>query len=390
MTGTATTLARFEFGGTAIVHFLFAALTLGLLPVVAVLQTIWTRRGGPQLERMTKFWGNLYVINYALGIVTGLVMEFQFGLNWTGLPHTVGNIFGAPLALETILAFFVESTLLGLWILGWGRIPKKLHLALIWLVTLTAYISAFWIMVANGFMQHPVGYATRDGHIVLRNWGAVLTNSGMTYGLMHLLAGALTTGGFFIAGVSAYHLARGNADAIFGPSLRIGLILGGVASLVTVALGFAQYGYLKKAQPGKWALLNGKPVHGIHPPTWITGPLNGMIGIGLILAVVALAALLFRGQFLRSKLALWGLVVLIPFPFLALTMGWVVREVGRQPWVVYGLVRTADASSNVSTAAVVLSLIAFSVVYLVLAGLDYVLLARAARRGPHDGLFSEA
>lgn len=390
MSGTATTLARFEFGGTAIVHFLFAALTLGLLPVVAVLQTVWTRRGGAQLERMTKFWGNLYVINYALGIVTGLVMEFQFGLNWTGLPHTVGNIFGAPLALETILAFFAESTLLGLWILGWGRIPRKLHLALIWLVTLTAYISAFWIMVANGFMQHPVGYATKDGTIVLRNWGAVLTNSGMTYGLAHLLAGALTTGGFFIAGASAYHLARGKADGIFPSSLRIGLILGGVASLVTVALGFAQYGYLKTAQPGKWALLNGKSVHGIRPLGWITAPLNAMIGIGIILAVVALAAALFRGQFQRSRIALWGLVALIPFPFLALIMGWIVREVGRQPWIVYGLVRTADASSAVSTSAVLLSLIAFSVVYLALAGLDYALLARAARRGPHDGLFGEA
>lgn len=390
MTGTATALARVEFAGTAVVHFLFAALTLGLLPVVAVLQTRWHRTGEATLERMTKFWGSLYVINYALGIVTGLVMEFQFGLNWSGLPRTVGNIFGAPLALETILAFFAESTLLGLWILGWGRLPKKLHLLLIWLVTLTAYISAFWIMVTNGFMQHPVGYADRHGVIVLRSWGALLTNSGMFYGLLHLVAGSLTAGGFFIAGVSAFHLARRTKEtAFFDRSLRIGLFMGGGAALLTVLLGFTQYGYLKKAQPAKYATMTGKPVSGPAPPDWISVPLNVMIGLGIVLVAVAVAAALFRQQFLRSRVVLWGLVGVIPLPFLALVCGWLVREVGRQPWVVYGLVRTTAASSSVSTSAVLFSLIGFSVTYLALAGLDYSLIARAARRGPRDGIFGE-
>jgi cytochrome d ubiquinol oxidase subunit I len=360
------------------------------LPVVAVLQTRWTRSGAPDLERMTKYWGNLYVINYALGIITGLVMEFQFGLNWSGLPHTVGNLFGAPLALETIIAFFAESTLLGLWILGWGRIPEKAHLALIWLVTLTAYFSTFFIMVANGFMQHPVGYATRNGTIVLKSWGALLTNSGMFYGLIHLVFGALTTGGFFIAGVSAYHLARNTGEKeFFRRSLWIGLILGGVASLATVGLGYAQYGYLKSAQPAKYATMTGKPVSGPAPPDWISTPLNVMLGIGIILVAVALAAVLFREQFLRSRIVLWGLVVLIPLPFLALVCGWLVREVGRQPWIVYGLVRTTQAASPASTAAVLLSLIAFSAIYIALAAVDYQLIARAAKRGPRDDIFGE-
>ena len=317
-------------------------------------------------------------------------MEFQFGLNWSGLPNTVGNLFGAPLALETILAFFAESTLLGLWILGWGRIPAKLHLTLIWLVTLTAYISAFWIMVTNGFMQHPVGYAIKNGSIVLDNWGALLTNSGMFYGLIHLVAGALATGGFFIAGVSAYHLARRTGeDEFFRRSLRLGLITGGAASLLTVALGFAQYGYLKSAQPAKYNVINGKPVTGPAPPGWITTPLNLMLGIGVILVVIALAAVLFRDQFLRSRIAQWSLVGVIPLPFLALVCGWLVREVGRQPWVVYGLLRTTQATSPVSTGAVLGSLIGFSVVYLALATVDYALIARTVRRGPRDGVFGE-
>ncbi|MEU8386002.1 cytochrome ubiquinol oxidase subunit I, partial [Streptosporangium sp. NPDC048865] len=167
-------LARTQFAVTGSLHFLFVVLTLGLAPLIAIMHTRYAVTGKPVHERVTRFWGQIYVINYALGILTGLVMEFQFGMNWSGLSHYAGDVFGAPLAIETLGAFFLESTFLGLWIFGWHRLPRWLHVACIWVVTLTAYVSAFWIMVANSFLQNPAGAVERGGHLVLTDAGALL------------------------------------------------------------------------------------------------------------------------------------------------------------------------------------------------------------------------
>src|SRR5690606_17413892 len=203
---TAIDLARLQFAVTGSLHFLFVVLTLGLAPLVAIMQTRHVMTGKPVLERMTRFWGQIYVINYALGIVTGLVMEFQFGLSWSGLTHYAGDVFGAPLALETLGAFFLESTFLGLWIFGWHRLPTKLHLAYIWLVTLTAYVSAYWVMVANSFLQNPAGAQVRDGRLALADFGALLTNPTLVFSFPHVIGAGLLTGGLVVAGGSAYQL----------------------------------------------------------------------------------------------------------------------------------------------------------------------------------------
>lgn len=403
MTGTALTLARVEFAVTSCVHFLFAALTLGLLPIVAVFQTRWAITGRSVFERLTRFWGNIYVINYAVGIATGLVMEFQFGLNWSGLTGFAGNVFGAPMALETIIAFFAESTFLGLWILGWGRLPRSVHLALIWLITLTAYLSAFWVMLANGFLQHPVGYALRGGVVVLTDWAAVLTNPGALYGLAHLLAGALATGGFVVAGISAYHWARRTTEReFFGRSMYTGLTVAAGGAVLTVVLGLPQFSYLAADQPAKLAVIQGdasalaaaqaamRAAHGpgdYAPPPVIGSLAVLMVVIGVLLAVAAGTALALRGRLFRSRPALWTLVALIPLPYFAMIAGWLIRELGRQPWVVYGLQRTADAGSPTGVTGVLTSLVLFTAVYLALAAVDYRLIARAARQGPKEGVF---
>jgi len=381
---TALELARIQFAGTASVHFLFSGLTLGLLPIVAFLQT---RYG---TGRVVKFWAKLYVINYALGIVTGLVMELQFGLTWNGLATAAGAVFTGPLALETLVAFFAESTLLGLWLFGWDRLPRRLHLAIVWALTATAYASAFFVMVANGFQQHPVGYAMRGGTAVLTDFGALLTNPGMTYGLAHLVAGALCAGGFFVAGVSAWRRARE-----FAPNLRLGLVVAAVGSLGVVGLGFAQLPYLKAAQPAKHAVLTGDTAalaraqealaarYGpgdYAPPRWITVPQNVMLALTLAMALIAVAGLFFG--LAGSRAGRWLLVAAVPLPFAAMVCGWLVREVGRQPWTVYGLLRTRDAVSDAGTGAVAASLVAFGAVYLALAVADWWLLARAVRLGP--------
>src|SRR5919108_5481115 len=205
----AVLLARLQFAGTTGIHWLFVILTLGLVPLVAVMHTRAALARDPDAragwERAARFWGQLYVINYALGIVTGLVMEFQFGLSWSGLSKFAGNVIGAPLALETLIAFFAESTFLGMWIFGWGRLRAGVHAVLIWLVTLTAYASAYWILVANGFLQRPVGYEVRDGVAHLTDIGAMLTNPSALLALGHITMAALLTGGLFVAGVSAFH-----------------------------------------------------------------------------------------------------------------------------------------------------------------------------------------
>src|ERR1044072_5656251 len=201
-------LARTQFAVTTTFHFLFVLLTLGLVVLVAIMQTRSTITGNTVHGRATPFFGKLYVVNYALGIATGIVMEFQFGLTWSGLSTVAGDVFGAPLAIETLVAFFLESTFLGLWIFGWDRLRKGVHLALIWLTALTAFASAFWVMVSNSFLQNPVGYERRDGVLRLTDFGALLRSPTLTSAVPHLCAAALATGGFFVAGVSAWHFPR--------------------------------------------------------------------------------------------------------------------------------------------------------------------------------------
>ncbi|MET7993081.1 cytochrome ubiquinol oxidase subunit I [Amycolatopsis sp. NPDC005232] len=366
-------IARLQFATTTSFHFLFVLLTLGLVTVTAVMQTRATISGTPQLLRMTRFWGRLYVINYALGIATGIVMEFQFGLTWTGLSAFAGDVFGAPLAIETLVAFFLESTFLGLWIFGWGRLNKWLHLTLIWLVTLTAYASALFIMVANSFLQNPVGSHLQGGALRLDDFGALLTNPALVASLPHVIGGALMTGGFFVTGVSAYHFLKRTAEVdFFTRSMRFGVVTALIGSIVTINQGFVQFGELAKYQPDKL----GEGAVGV--------PLAAMIGIGFIALLCSLAGtiLLIRNWLMRARFLHYLMVPAIVLPFVAAICGWLVREIGRQPWLIWGKLRTADAVADVPGGQVLFSFIAFGVLFAALAVADWVLLSRVARRGP--------
>ncbi|GGO28806.1 cytochrome ubiquinol oxidase subunit I [Microbispora rosea subsp. aerata] len=368
-------LARLQFAVTGSLHFLFVVLTLGLAPLVAIMHTRYAITGNPLLERMTRFWGQIYVINYALGIVTGLVMEFQFGLSWSGLSHYAGDVFGAPLALETLLAFFLESTFLGLWIFGWHRLPRRLHVACIWLVTLTAYASALFIMVANSFLQNPVGAAEEGGRLVLRDFGALFTNPSLVFALPHVLGAGLWAGGFVVMGASAYHLFRRTQEReFFTRSLRIGVLTSLAGSLITVAFGFAQFGPIHSVQPGKF--------EGVIPG--LSLGLMILIGELLQLAVMfVLAPLLIRDLLARWRWLHPILMAMTPLPFAAAIAGWLVREVGRQPWLVYGKLSVADAlTPGLTRADVIASFAGFAGVLGLLAVVDYALIARAVRRGP--------
>ncbi|MDQ8703447.1 cytochrome ubiquinol oxidase subunit I [Streptomyces sp. LHD-70] len=394
-------LARLQFALTAGGHFLFVALTLGLATLVACLQTRATLSGSVLHARMVRFWGQLYVINYAVGIVTGIVMEFQFGLSWSGLTHYAGDVFGASMALETVVAFFVESTFLGLWIFGWHRFNRWVHLALIWVVTLTAYASAYWILVANGFLNNPVGYRESDGRLVIGDAAAVFTNPSTLLAFGHIVAGALLTAGFFMAGVSAYHLFKRSPEwEFFGRSLRIGVFVSLPALFVAAAFGGVQFAVM---QPMKEAVFSSKAAEvarlqadmvarfgpGDYVPSeaWTRGA-----GILMLLAFALMMYLCIGGFVLACfkkavfRFRLWHLVLMaaVPLPYVAMISGWVFREAGRQPWVVYGLLKTEDAVSSVSPGAMRTSLIVFTALFALLAAVNVWLLVRHARVGPVD------
>ncbi|MFC4530582.1 cytochrome ubiquinol oxidase subunit I [Sphaerisporangium dianthi] len=370
-----TDLARLQFAVTGSLHFLFVVLTLGLAPLVAIMQTRHAISGKPVFERMTRFWGQIYVINYALGVFTGLVMEFQFGLSWSGLTHYAGAVFGAPLAIETLVAFFLESTFLGLWIFGWNRLPKKLHLACIWLVVLTAYASAFWIMVANSFLQHPVGVRQSGDHLALTDFGALLTNPSLVMAFPHVIGAGLFAGSFLIIGASAYHLFRRTPEQeFFRRSLRTGVVWAFIGSNIAVGFGYAQFAFVGDIQPDKF--------NGAIPRM----ALENMLLIGQLVHTIVmfvLLPLLFRNLLARARWLHPVLMIMTPLPFIAAILGWLTREVGRQPWLVYGKLTVADAMSpGLTQQMVTFSFTAFAGVLTLLAVIDYLLIARVVRRGP--------
>ncbi|PZF98871.1 cytochrome ubiquinol oxidase subunit I [Micromonospora deserti] len=390
-------LARLQFATTTSIHFLFVVVTLGLVTLLVGLQTTWVLTDKPVYERLTRFWGQLYVINYVLGIATGVVMEFQFGLNWSGLSRYVGNVFGAPLAIETLVAFFLESTFLGMWIFGWHRLRRGVHLALLWGVALTAYASAFWIMVANSWLQNPVGHEVHDGVAHLTDFTALLTNPSLGMALGHVASAALLVGGMLMAAVSAWHLIRRTPDlALFRTSLRIGLITAALSITLVQGFGFAQFGPVGAVQPTKfgggpaaeeliadWTARFGPGDY--TPPVLASVGLGFMILIGLGLGLLwLLLPLLWRDWIIRLRFPLWLLLLALPLPFVAVILGWIAREVGRQPWVAYGLLPTEQAVSGVGPGVMLASLIGFSLLLGTLAVTNWVLLAKHAARGAYD------
>ncbi|MBB5077641.1 cytochrome ubiquinol oxidase subunit I [Nonomuraea endophytica] len=366
-------LARTQFALTSSLHFLFVVLTLGLAPLAAILNTRWVLSGKRLYEGMTRFWGQIYVINYALGIVTGLVMEFQFGLSWSGLSHYAGDVFGAPLAMETLVAFFLESTFLGLWIFGWHKLPKKLHLACIWIVTLTAYASAFYIMIANSFLQNPVGSVLKGDHLELVDFGALVSNPALILAFPHIIGAALFTGGMVFAGASAYQLRRRTLEwEFFTKSLRMGVVTAAIGSTLAVGAGYAQFGVIDTDK--------------FENNTAAAVGLGFMMELGHLLWFMVVLVMLPLIYWLPKWR--WTHVILIimtPLPFVASILGWMAREIGRQPWMIWEKLTVADAMSpGLTPGMVTASLIGFVAVLGLLAVVDYVLIVRVVRRGPAD------
>ncbi len=432
------TLSRLQFALTSMFHFLFVPLTLGLSMLVAAMETRYVRTGDIKFLRMTKFWGKLFLINFALGVVTGITLEFQFGMNWAEYSRYVGDIFGAPLAIEASVAFFLESVFLGLWIFGWNKVSKKTHALAIWLVAVATNLSGLWILLANGWMQHPVGYVLRNGRAEMVDFIAMVTNPNGLLKFGHQIFSGYTVAAFFVMGISAWHLLRKNETDFFKTSFKMAAIFGLSASILVALLGDMHGVDVAQSQPAKfaamecvWETQQGADMHlllfpdsqnernaiatfsipkmlslmATHNPNGIVKGLKDfpkderppvlpvylsfrlMVALGGLFLLISLIAVVMasRNTLERYPLFLKLLVLLIPLPYLANQLGWIVAEMGRQPWIVYGVLKTSQAVSTAITASQVFaSLIGFVLLYSLLGFVDIFLLVKFARKGP-DG-----
>jgi cytochrome d ubiquinol oxidase subunit I len=441
-------LARWQFAITTVYHFLFVPITIGLVFLVAGLQTAWYRTSKLKYLRATKFFGKLFLINFAIGVVTGIVQEFQFGMNWSSYSRFVGDIFGAPLAIEGLLAFFLESTFLGLWIFGWDRLPKKLHLASIWLAALGTLFSAYFILAANAWMQHPVGYIinAEKNRAELTNIFTVLTQKTALTSFFHTIPSAVFAGAAFMAGISAWLVIKKKDIEMSRSTMKLGLVTMILSFIVVGVTGDWSARVMTEQQPMKMAaaealyttqesapfslltigtLDGSRSVFQIDIPSVLsfmaTGDFKGtvegvnnlqaeyektygpgdytpnipmaywtfrlMIGFGAIAVLIALLTLwrMRKGGMPSGK---WFLPAMISLPFtplLAIAMGWIFTETARQPWAVFGLIKTADGvSAVVSAGSVLFTMIVFTLLYGVLAFIEIGLTLKVIQNGPAE------
>ncbi len=426
-------LSRLQFTTTTIFHFFFVPLTLGLSVLVAVMETQYARTGNETYLKMTRFWGKLFLINFAVGIVTGITLEFQFGTNWSRYSAYVGDIFGSLLAIEATVAFFLESTLIGVWVFGWKKLSPTAHAVVMWLVAGASNLSAIWILTANGWMQQPVGYAIRNGRAELTDFAAVVFNTFSILQILHVIPAALLVAAFFVMGISAYHLLRQQHLDFFTRSFRLGLVVGAIASVWVILEGDMHAKHVTKVQPAKlaameslWDTTSRAPIYllavpdeqnerntveigaipgllsflghgdfsatvqglkefpkGERPPVLLTFlAFRVMVVLGTYFVAMMLIGIFLRKRLLENPWYLRLMLFSLPLPFLAHTAGWVLAEVGRQPWIVYGLMKTADAVSPIAVSQVAVSLVAFILVYGLLGAAGYYLIAKYARLGP--------
>jgi cytochrome d ubiquinol oxidase subunit I len=443
------TLSRLQFALTTIYHWLFVPLTLGLGWFVAFMQTRYYQTRDESWRKMAKFWGKLFLINFAIGVVTGIVQEFQFGMNWSEYSRYVGDIFGAPLAIEALLAFFMESTFLGIWIFGEGKVPEKVHLASIWLVAIGSNLSALWILLANGWMQHPVGYVINEatGRAELVNFFALVGNLKGWIFFWHTISDGLLMAAMMIIAVSGYHIFRKQNVDFFKRSFVIGSVVGLIASVLVFLGGHTMGQYMYETQPMKFAAieahwetsqpadfsiltigdLSGKrevwsirvpkvlsflacnnftcEVRGVYD---IQAEYEALYGPGDYIPLMVVTYWTFRimmtfgfimmgvtaffvwanlrGDITKARWMKWMPHLLI-LPYLANASGWILTEMGRQPWIVQGLLKVEDAvSPNLTAVDLLISLIGYTVVYGALAVAMVKLMVKYAKAGPDAAL----
>ncbi len=431
-------LSRIQFALTIGFHYFFPPLSIGLGLTLVMMEGLYLKTRQPIYHQMTRFWVRIFGLIFAFGVGTGIVMEFEFGTNWAAYSRFVGDIFGSPLAAEGIFAFFLESGFLALLLFGWDKVSRRMHFIATVMVALGAHFSAIWIIVANSWMQTPTAYKIVETPVGPRAeltdfWGAVFNPSTVDR-LTHTIMGAWQAGAFFVVSVSAFYLLKNRHHDFARASMKVALALAVVASLGQLATGHGSAQTVAEHQPEKLAAMEGiyetgadaemsvigwvneanQQVVGIKIPGMLSYLVGGstdtvirglndwaekdrppvqmtfqvyhlMVAIGMLLILLACggAFLAWRGILFNHRILLWVLVFSVLLPQIANQLGWATAEIGRQPWIVYGLMRTADAvSDTLEPGQVLLSLILFTLIYLALFGVFIVLLDQKVRKGP--------
>ncbi|WP_314067752.1 cytochrome ubiquinol oxidase subunit I [uncultured Vagococcus sp.] len=442
------TLARIQFGMTTVFHFFFVPLSIGLGLAVAIMETMYVVKKEEVYKDMTKFWGKIFLLSFAVGVVTGIIQEFQFGMNWSEYSRFMGDIFGAPLAVEALLAFFLESTFIGLWHFTWDKVKPRTHMIFMWLVAIGSTLSALWILAANSFMQNPVGYQfnPESGRAELTSFLELLKNHQLWLELPHVIFGAFVTGGFVIVGISAWKMMRKEDVIFFRKSMKVGLIIGLISSILTIGFGHAQTQAVIADQPMKFAAMEGIYEDVAQPAPWkVVGlmdqknrtegpsieipymlsllgsehegdfrgmnslnkemqekwgkdmefyvPVNTlfwsfrfMAGFGSLMALLAIVGLwaLRNDRIFKMKWLQVILTLCIAAPFIANTAGWLITELGRFPWTVYGLFTIADSvSPSVTATQLLFTNIVYFLIFSLLGGVMVFLVQRVAKYGPY-------
>ena len=434
----ALTADRIHFAFTIVFHYLFPQLTMGLAPLIVILKTIALRAENKTYNEAAHFWARIFAINFAIGVVTGIPMEFQFGTNWAGFSKAAGGVIGQTLAMEGVFAFFLESSFLGLFLFGEKRIGPRLHWLAAFLVFLGSWTSGYFIIATNAWMQHPVGYRiTSGGAIELKSFWSLLSNPWLVWQYPHNMTAAVITGSVVMSATGAFYLLTGQHEAHARLFVRTGVIAGAIASCLMMfplgdqqALNVAEYQPVTlSAMEGLFHSEKGAPLAILGQPDMQTETLDNplvvpdvlsfltyrrwhaevdgldayprdqwpdnvpllyyayhnMVGLGSFFIAILLFALfcLWRGWLYDSKLLLWALMLLAPFPYIATTFGWMTAELGRQPWLIYGLMRTAQGiSPQVTSGNVLFTLIGFFGMYGVLVLLFLFLIYFEVQRGP--------
>ncbi len=428
-------LSRLQFAAATYFHFLFVPLTLGLSLLIAVIETRFARTGDELYRRMARYWGKFFMVNFVVGVVTGITLEFQFGTNWSRYSSYVGDVFGSLLAIEATAAFFLESTFVAVWWFGWKKLSPRGHAVSIWLVAFASNLSALWILIANSWMQHPVGYVLRNGRAELSNFLEIVTQKYAILTILHTLGAAYILTGFFVMAISAYNLLRRQHVEFFTKSFRMALTFALIFSIFEVVEGHMHGGDLVESQPAKMAALEAHwetkatapvylfyipdaenernslqfgPLPGVlsllahhsphavvkglrdfpkdeRPPVGITAfSFRIMVTLGMFFLLLTIVAWLKRNQLSDNPWLLKAMFYAVPLPYIACTLGWTVAEVGRQPWIVYGLMKTSDAVSPIAASQVAITLIGFIVVYGLIGIVAFSLFATYARKGPEE------
>lgn len=442
----ALTLHRFHFAFTVTYHYLFPQLTMGLALLIVILKTKGLRPGGELYNRAARFWAKIFAINFAMGVVTGIPMEFQFGTNWSVFSKAAGGVIGQTLAMEGVFSFFLESTFLGLFLFGEKRLGPKGHWFAAFMVFLGSWLSGYFIVATNAWMQHPVGYTlTADGQIVLSSLSALLLNPWLLWQYLHTMIGSVVTAAFVMAGIGAFYLLSGKHEDYAREFLRLGVTAGFISSILMLfPTGDGQGKNISRHQPvtlaameGLFETQQGAPIAILGQPDMQAKKLDNpllvpralsfitylrwnaevrgldafpeaqwpdnipllyysyhiMVGLGTIFIAVMTASffMLRRNRLYQARRWLWVIMLSIPFPYIANTAGWTTAELGRQPWLIYGLMRTGEGSSmNVSSGNALFTLIGFMGMYTVLSILFLFLVRREIEHGPAPAHGAEA